>query len=404
MFEELQDIAETLANRLGRSVTIEDPSIRLLVHTAHESGAFDRLRVESIMQKQCGSEVVEWIRTKGIAQAVEPVRLPANTDLGMMPRICVPIRCQGYLFGYLWLLDSDSSTTDEELAAAIQAAASAGEVLFRAQLLGDLKRRHERQLLRDLLADDTAVREHAARQFVADERFAADSSAVVMVLHVEEPGERPDTVIDLALQHMVRQLAPMRAVSTAGRGDGAILLVADRRPPELKRMRAAAHEIVRELTGALGDRAEVTVGIGTVVASIADAQQSHMCAEDAVRVAMAVPGHGSVVSWDELGVYRVLVQLPLGQLRDSAIPGGLLRLFDLDRARVLIETLEVYLDEAGSVSKSIERLSVHRTSLYYRLGRIEEITGMRLGDGKDRLALHLGMKLARLVGIGAAAG
>ena len=40
---------------------------------------------------------------------------------------------------------------------------------------------------------------------------------------------------------------------------------------------------------------------------------------------------------------------------------------------------------------------MHRTSLYYRLSRIELITGMNLASGTDRLSLHLGLKLARLL-------
>jgi DNA-binding PucR family transcriptional regulator len=35
--------------------------------------------------------------------------------------------------------------------------------------------------------------------------------------------------------------------------------------------------------------------------------------------------------------------------------------------------------------------------MYYRLSRIEQITGMSLASGGDRLALHLGVKLARLL-------
>ena len=43
-----------------------------------------------------------------------------------------------------------------------------------------------------------------------------------------------------------------------------------------------------------------------------------------------------------------------------------------------------------------EALNLHRATLYYRLQRIEEITGARLKVGEDRLALHLGLRLARL--------
>ena len=47
---------------------------------------------------------------------------------------------------------------------------------------------------------------------------------------------------------------------------------------------------------------------------------------------------------------------------------------------------------------SAKRLHIHRATLYYRLSRIEELTGMSLADGQDRLALHLGVKLGRLTG------
>ncbi|GAA2552435.1 helix-turn-helix domain-containing protein [Pseudonocardia hydrocarbonoxydans] len=61
-----------------------------------------------------------------------------------------------------------------------------------------------------------------------------------------------------------------------------------------------------------------------------------------------------------------------------------------DRLR---ETLAVYLDEAGSAPRTAKALALHRTSLYHRLRRIEEITGMDLSDGRDRLVLHLGLRL-----------
>ena len=39
-----------------------------------------------------------------------------------------------------------------------------------------------------------------------------------------------------------------------------------------------------------------------------------------------------------------------------------------------------------------------RTSLYYRLQRIERLAGTDLKDGNERLSLHLALKLAHLTG------
>ncbi|TGD32103.1 PucR family transcriptional regulator [Brevibacterium sp. S22] len=99
-----------------------------------------------------------------------------------------------------------------------------------------------------------------------------------------------------------------------------------------------------------------------------------------------------------LGIYGLLAEMPLDRL-GANIPPGLRRL--LDSATTAnddqVRTLETYLDNAGEVKRTSEKLHIHRTSLYYRLKRIQETTGLSLSSGDDRLSLHLGLKIARLI-------
>jgi sugar diacid utilization regulator len=136
-----------------------------------------------------------------------------------------------------------------------------------------------------------------------------------------------------------------------------------------------------------------------VVAGPGQASASARRAREALDVTEKVPGFGTVTAWEELGVYRLLVQLPLDELPEDAIPDGLRTLMEQDTEGTLVETLETWLDEGCDSRQTVARLQVHRTSLYYRLGRIEEITGMSLSAGSVRLDLHLGLKLARLQGL-----
>jgi hypothetical protein len=401
VLEELQTIAESLAARLRRSVTVDDLRFNVLVHTPHHAERVDRYRVDSIMQKAVGKDLVDWVLGHGIATATAPVRIPANDRLGVLARVCVPVRCQSILLAYLWLLDPDGSVSDADLDQAVESANAAGGVLFRERLLGDLRRGRERELVRDLLASDPSVREHAARQLVAGDRLP-DGAEVAVVAVLAGPiadHADADVAIDLALQHAERRLAPSHTISTSRSGAGGVLLVAGRQPAQAARLQAAAEGLQAELAAALGPDAAVHVGIGPVVPSIALAHKSPDCALYAARVGAQVPGFAPVAAWDGLGVYRLLVQLPLDQVRDNAIPAGLVRLLEADDSGALLETLEVYLDEACRAPVTVERLNIHRTSLYYRLNRIERLTGMSLGNGGDRLALHLGIKLARLMGL-----
>ena len=140
------------------------------------------------------------------------------------------------------------------------------------------------------------------------------------------------------------------------------------------------------------------IGIGSSAPTVLEARLSHKRAQSVVEVCRTVRDFAPVAAWEDLGIYRVLQQLPLAELADVAIPPGLQNLLDAESDQWLVGTLDTYLDAAGNVQASAKRLHIHRATLYYRLSRIEELTGMSLADGQDRLALHLGVKLGRLTG------
>jgi DNA-binding PucR family transcriptional regulator len=96
-------------------------------------------------------------------------------------------------------------------------------------------------------------------------------------------------------------------------------------------------------------------------------------------------------------VYRTLAQLPLDAEAAASLDPRLTALLDQADGPV-ITNLETYLDLAGDARASAERLSLHRGTLYYRLRKAERIAGVDLRSGDDRLALHLGFRLARLIG------
>jgi DNA-binding PucR family transcriptional regulator len=64
--------------------------------------------------------------------------------------------------------------------------------------------------------------------------------------------------------------------------------------------------------------------------------------------------------------------------------------------RELARTAEVFLDCAGQAGRTATALGIHRQTLYYRLGRVEQLTGLDLDDGEHRLLLHMALKSARL--------
>jgi DNA-binding PucR family transcriptional regulator len=100
---------------------------------------------------------------------------------------------------------------------------------------------------------------------------------------------------------------------------------------------------------------------------------------------------GPVAQWASIGPFRLLTALPPEVARDPVVHALLLPVH-----QELARTAEIYLDCAGQATRAAAELGIHRQTLYYRLSRIEKLTGLDLDDGEDRLLLHMTLKGARL--------
>lgn len=69
--------------------------------------------------------------------------------------------------------------------------------------------------------------------------------------------------------------------------------------------------------------------------------------------------------------------------------------YDRDHRSQLIETVDVYLDEACNTSAAARRLFLNRHSLMYRLQKVEALTGFSLREPADRFFLHTAVRLYR---------
>jgi sugar diacid utilization regulator len=391
----LQTIVDALAADIQRDVAIDDRQIRWIVHSPHY-GEPDAARLQSILARRVSDEAAEWAFSFGIEQARGPVRLPANDEIGARPRLCIPLRSHDVLLGFLFIVDPDESMSEAQIAQAQAAAGAAAEVLYRERRLRELERGRERWLLMHLLAEDGAEAEPAARALV-NEGFL-DARRVAVLVARAEPGEqerdRVELAIGAALDRLRRDVPARRALELRKPDHGVFLVAVD--DPATTSPRALAERLAA-LADEEGLETTARVGVGAPH-DLARARRSYREACDAVMVAERIERFGRIATWDELGAYRTLARFP-SDAADGALHPGLVALLADPANAPLVETLEAYLDLAGDAKATAEALSLHRATLYYRINRIEELTGARLKTGEDRLALHLGLRLARLSGL-----
>ena len=96
-------------------------------------------------------------------------------------------------------------------------------------------------------------------------------------------------------------------------------------------------------------------------------------------------------TFDALGAWQLVVTAP-EDLPVAAIHPAVEVLKAQPRDELLV-TARAVLDHGGDVAAAARSLHVHRTTLYYRLERIQELTGVDIRRGDDGVHLQLALWL-----------
>jgi purine catabolism regulator len=138
-----------------------------------------------------------------------------------------------------------------------------------------------------------------------------------------------------------------------------------------------------------------TTGIGRVAKDVQQISKSYREAQQALEIGRRLFGEGNIHYFARLGIYRLLFHLygheELSDFYQETL--GPLSEADTRGNSVLIETLECFFHCNGNLSETARAMHLHRNSLLYRLGRIEELLGRSLEDPELRLSLQIALKI-----------
>ncbi|MEV5792783.1 helix-turn-helix domain-containing protein [Streptomyces sp. NPDC052192] len=396
-----QELVDEISALLGVPATLENRDFELIAFGAYDSegdldpSALDPVRTRSILTRRSTTAVRTWFEGFGITRATGPVRIPPTPEAGVYRgRICLPVRHRSVVLGYVWLLDDDPGPTDAQLAAAMQVTSRIGALLAdEAQAGADLTR--------ELRAVLTAERGWQRDMAVAELRTALGprGEGLHAVLCVAPwPSADPD---DAPSARTVPGATALCTVPWGATGQSLALLVRLRSADVLTPALTAATRFVREAEGGRGEGAagagpgggggRAAAGVSGARVGLGELGAAWQEAASAARAALAEPRLGPVAEWGAIGPYRLLTALPPESAHDPVVKALL-----APAHRELARTAEVFLDLAGQAGRTAAELGIHRQTLYYRLSRVEQLTGLDLDDGEDRLLLHMALKGARL--------
>ncbi|GLV77564.1 PucR family transcriptional regulator [Streptomyces hygroscopicus] len=410
MRDDYQQLVDEITAVLRAPATLENRDFALIAFGAQDSEdsddtaepALDPVRTRSILQRRSTAAVRAWFEAFGIARAQAPLRIPPDPAAGVfMGRICLPVRHRGVVHGYVWLLDDGhladlelggpTGAPDPRLARAMETADRIGALLAAEARAGE----ELGELLRDVLTGPPAGRDAARSGLGAALRGAADGPLALVAVVPWSPGTGEDTDHP-RLPHLPGIVAACVLPGSTAAGAGLAALVRLRAATALDPARATAEQLLRSPRATSGDGAadgpppKVAAGVSAPRRGLEELPAAWQEALAAARAAHADPRLGPVAEWSAIGPYRLLASLPA--LRPDAAVRPLLEPAHAELAR----TAEIFLDCAGQAGRTAQRLGIHRQTLYYRLSRVRQLTGLDLDAGEDRLLLHMTLKAARL--------
>jgi len=310
-----------------------------------------------------------------------PVEYVLNDAKGMY--WLMGLHVGSHVWGYLFWR-GQLPPLDEEDAHVIRMAANALTMAYYCQYGQTL--RHRPSFLEAFLAGHYATVEAAAEHARLEGCEIEKMSRMLVV----EPGVTARSITEL--KHMAEVAVRGLGFSFhAGIYGGAIVMLLSKDADE----KAAADKILDRL-GSAG--AEVLIGISRKVRDLADMRDAY----DQVRRSLALfrkrGENEGVVPYDDLGVYRLLLNTGRSELEDM-IEKTLGPLISLEKkqAEELLSTLQHYIRTGGSIQQAAEQCFVHINTVKYRLKRITQLLGADLGSPDERFRLEVALRAMEIL-------
>jgi len=154
----------------------------------------------------------------------------------------------------------------------------------------------------------------------------------------------------------------------------------------------AAHQILTLFKGKTDGNAHVSYG--TIVGEIKDVSRSYKEAKMALDVGKIFFDERDVVAYSELGIGRLIYQLPIPlckmfikEIFDGKSPD------DFDEET--LTTIDKFFENSLNVSETSRQLYIHRNTLVYRLDKLQKTTNLDLRVFEDAITFKIALMVVR---------
>jgi sugar diacid utilization regulator len=260
-----------------------------------------------------------------------------------------------------------------------------------------------------LLRRELTEREELVAQARALSLEVADGASVIVArAHPQTPTDEGWRARVRAVAERGARAVVSRSIAALSERDGTVgaevlLLVPGGEEAQAER---AAEAVLRELEAALAGYT-FAIGRSRIAEDPVDLPRAVSEALLAANVAQG-GSDGPALAFEQTGAYRLLLSAmsenPAELQRFYAETVEPLVAYDEQYETDLMRTLETFLEADGNVAGTAQRLFTHRHTIYYRLERVRDLSGLDVSSSDGREKLSLGLKSMRVLGISSAGG
>lgn len=385
------ELAETLAMLLQRSITIEDTAFRVLATARH--GPVDDARERSVANGRTTPQLARRLLDTGIydqlLQEMEPIHIPPMPDLDMdMERFVAPIIVEREIHGYIWIIAGVHPLTELDKLALDHGATVAALIFFKEQAVRKATEALRGDFLEQLLQNETKTATFSEQAHRLN--YRPERSHQILLIHglPTAGGDAYALYADVETQLHARGVRPL----LVPRDDHLVAVIESEEDDKGKEM---AETLVRDVSH---PTYRLRIGVGRPAAAANTLRRSYEEAEEALRVGQAMQHEEAVIAFTDLGLLHWLYHLPPEMIQNNTYLQHIhtLAAYDRERNTELVKTLETFLDHGSAMVETAEALYIHRNTLLHRLERIEELCQISLRDPLRQLNLHAAIKSYRL--------
>ena len=385
-------LADAIAALVDAPVTIEDRLSRVLAYSGRQEEA-DAARAETIIGRRVPQRFVRKFEDEGVFQRLRDEAgciYVSDVAEDVLPRLAVGVHAGGEMLGSIWAAVRERPDPKRERAF-VETSKVAALHLLRHRAGADVERNLQADLLASILQGTPGAAEATVRLGLRGSTYCVAAGWLTSEDEAEENRARTQ-LRDLLAVHM----STFRVRGAAAVLGGIVYAVfgAD---DEDGGSQERAIRVVEDLMSRGARGLEPSIGIGGEAGSLREVPTSKREAEEALRVVRADPKR-AIATIEQVRLPALLARFSESASLDRGVYGSkvdpLIR-SDAADGTAYIPALKAYFDAFGDYTAAAATLHVHPNTLRYRLGRAQEIAGIRLDDPEERLALML---LIRLLG------